>query len=42
VTASEADQAAPLFTPALEKPFRHQGFYHIHTALRRLRREAGR
>jgi ring-1,2-phenylacetyl-CoA epoxidase subunit PaaB len=42
VTASEADQVAPLFAPALEKPFRHQSFYHIHTALRRLRREAGR
>lgn len=42
VTASEADQADSLFTPALERPFRHQGFYPIHTALRRLRRGSGK
>lgn len=41
VTRSEPDQAASLFAPAHEKPYRDQSFYHIQTALRRLRHEAG-
>jgi ring-1,2-phenylacetyl-CoA epoxidase subunit PaaB len=42
LTCSEPDQAEPLFAPALDKPYRDQAFYHIQTALRRLRQEAGR
>jgi ring-1,2-phenylacetyl-CoA epoxidase subunit PaaB len=41
VTPSEADQAELLFSPALDKPYRDQSFYHIQTALRRLRQESG-
>jgi ring-1,2-phenylacetyl-CoA epoxidase subunit PaaB len=41
LTRSEPDQAEPLFAPALDKPYRDQAFYHIQTALRRLRQEAG-
>jgi ring-1,2-phenylacetyl-CoA epoxidase subunit PaaB len=41
VTCSEPDEAAPWFAPALDKPYRDQAFYHIQTALRRLRQESG-
>jgi ring-1,2-phenylacetyl-CoA epoxidase subunit PaaB len=41
VTRSDPDQAPELFEPARDKPFRDQAFYHVQTALRRLRREAG-
>jgi len=41
MTRSEPDQAAPLFSPALDKPYRDQAFYHIQTALRRLRQGGG-
>ena len=41
LTRSEPDQAVPLFAPALDKPYRDQAFYHIQTALRRLRQESG-
>jgi ring-1,2-phenylacetyl-CoA epoxidase subunit PaaB len=41
VTRSQPDESGPLFAPALDKPYRDQAFYHIQTALRRLRQEAG-
>lgn len=41
VTRSEPGEAAPLFAPALDRPYRDQAFYHIQTALRRLRQESG-
>jgi len=41
LTPSEADQAELLFAPALDKPYRDQAFYHIQTALRRLRQKGG-
>jgi ring-1,2-phenylacetyl-CoA epoxidase subunit PaaB len=41
LTRSEPDQADPLFAPALDKPYRDQAFYHVQTALRRLRQESG-
>lgn len=42
ITRSEPEQASSLFAPAHDKPFRDQAYYHVQTALRRLRREAGR
>jgi len=42
VRRSEPDQALPLFAPARDKPFRDQAFYHVQTALRRLRRQVDR
>jgi hypothetical protein len=41
VARSEADQASSFFDPARDKPYRDQAFYHVQTALRRLKRETG-
>jgi len=41
VTRSDSEDAAPLFSPARDKPYRDQSYYHTDTALRRLRRGEG-
>jgi ring-1,2-phenylacetyl-CoA epoxidase subunit PaaB len=41
VTGSEPDESDPFFAPARDRPYRDQAFYHVQTALRRLRREGG-
>ena len=41
VARTEPEEAAPLFAPAREKPYRDPAFYHIQTAMRLLRREGG-
>jgi ring-1,2-phenylacetyl-CoA epoxidase subunit PaaB len=39
VERSRESDSSSLFEPARDKPFRDQAYYHIQTALRRLRRE---